>query len=198
MDFEKARIYLIDRLKNELGDHLVYHSVDHTIDVITSCERLAFHEGVNGHDLAIVKTAALFHDAGFIETYDGHEEVSARMALELLPAYGYSEKEIEAVVHLIFATRIPQQPMKHLEKILADADLDYLGRDDLFLISQRLHYELKKLNRITTLRQWHELQLGFLKNHSYFTETAHRLRDGQKQKNIEELEELLGMKSDKF
>ncbi|MBN1339195.1 MAG: HD domain-containing protein [Bacteroidales bacterium] len=191
MDFESVNNYLIRRLKNELSRHLTYHSVEHTLDVIQSCQLLAGHEGVNGPDLILIKTAALFHDAGFIRKYDGHEDVSIELAAEILPHYDYSEKEIEMVASMIIATRIPQQPASLSEKILADADLDYLGRDDLFVISQRLHYELKKINRMSSLRQWHELQLSFLKNHSYFTRSAHRLRDVQKQENIRELEDLL-------
>ena len=44
--------------------------------------------------------------------------------------YGYSENHIKIVKGLINATRVSQNPKNHLEKILCDADLDYLGRSD--------------------------------------------------------------------
>ena len=68
MDFEGAKKYTLERLRNELNDKLHYHSVEHTLDVLDSVTRLAKLENVNGHDQILLKTAALFHDLGFVET----------------------------------------------------------------------------------------------------------------------------------
>jgi hypothetical protein len=95
---------------------------------------------------------------------------------------------------MIISTEIPQHPTNLLEKIMADSDLDYLGRDDLFVIGQRLQYEWKLQGKISTLKEWHKRQLDFLKSHNFFTESAKKLRNGKKQKNIEELEKLLCLK----
>lgn len=195
MDFEKLKKDIIEILRRGLDDYLVYHSLDHTLDVLDAVIRLGEMEGVNGHELTILKTAALFHDAGFINKYEGHEEESALMVREMLPQYGYSSADVDAICDMIMATQVPQQPGNLLEKILADADLDYLGRDDLFLISQRLHYELRKLNKVSSLREWHEKQLDFLKEHSYFTSSAQKLRKKGKKDNIRELENLLCRKN---
>ena len=92
---------------------------------------------------------------------------------------------------MINSTEIPQSPETHLEMIIADADLDYIGRDDIFLIGQRLQYEWLKIGKISTLKEWHEKQLNFLKKHTYFTKSAKKLREKKKQENIQEIEELL-------
>ncbi len=47
MDFEGAKKYTLQRLRNELNDNLHYHSVDHTLDVLESVTRLAEMENVN-------------------------------------------------------------------------------------------------------------------------------------------------------
>ncbi len=146
------------------------------------------------HDQLLLKTAALFHDLGFIETYDGHENASIRMAKEILPAYGYSDNDIKVIEGLIRSTEIPQTPKNHLQQIMADADLDYLGRDDLYVIGQRLQYEWQLHGKISSLREWHEKQLNFLKVHNYFTESAKKLRNQRKQENIKELETLMCVK----
>ena len=39
------------------------------------------------------------------------------------------------------ATEIPQNPKTHLEMIMCDADLDYLGRYDFETISNNLYTE---------------------------------------------------------
>ena len=161
---------------------------------MTSAEKLSEMEGVNGMDVNLIKTAALFHDIGFVETYDGHEKVSIEFAKDILPGYGYSEKDISQIAGMIKSTEIPQSPNNHLEMILADADLDYIGRDDIFIIGQRLQYEWKIIGKISTLREWHEKQLEFLKTHQYFTQSAKKLRNKQKLKNIHELEMLLYIK----
>lgn len=195
MDFEALKKLVLERLNAELSEDLTYHCVEHTLDVLEAAENICKLEGVNGHDLCLVKTAALFHDFGFVETYDGHEDMSIIKAHEILPRFGYSEDDINRIAGIINSTRIPQNPTNKLEEILADADLDYLGRDDLFLIGQRLQYEWKVLGKVSSLREWHEKQLGFIKNHKYFTESSKTLRNEKKQENIKEIEELLCIKN---
>lgn len=191
MDFEAVKKYVLELLRTELNDNLTYHSIDHTIDVMEASERICEMEGVNGHDRSLVKTAALFHDLGFVEVYDGHEDLSIQKAGEILPRFGYNENDISKIAGMIRSTRIPQNPMNKLEEILADADLDYLGRDDLFIIGQRLQYEWKLLGKVSTIREWHEKQLQFLKSHHFFTESSKNLRNDKKKENIHELETLL-------
>lgn len=194
MDFEGAKKYTLNRLSNELNDKLHYHSVEHTLDVLDAVTRLAKMEDVNDHELVLLRTAALFHDLGFIETYDGHEDASIRIAYEVLPEFGYSNNDLKIIEGLIRSTEIPQTPTTHLEQIMADADLDYLGRDDLYVIGQRLQYEWQLHGIVSSLREWHEKQLKFLKVHNYFTKSAKKLRDKRKQENIKELETLMCVK----
>ncbi len=194
MDFEGVNQFVIKKLSAELSKNLYYHSLEHTMDVMEAVDRLADLEKVNGHEKMLLKTGALFHDLGFCETYDGHEDVSIRLAKELLPQYGFSSAEIAVVEGLIKCTEIPQSPKNHLEEIMADADLYYLGRDDIFLTGQKLQYEWKLRGKISTLREWHEIQLRFIRNHKYFTPSAQKLREQGKQENIKQLEILLCLK----
>ncbi len=194
MDFDAAKQFVLKKLGKELSKDLTYHSVGHTLDVMMAARRLGEMEGLSNEQVCLVETAALFHDIGFTETYDGHEDVSIQIVREVLPDFGYSQEDIETIINLIVATEIPQNPQNHLEEILADADLDYIGRDDMFLIGQRLQFEWYRHGIIKTLREWHEKQIDFLKKHRYFTKSAHKLREPKKQENIRELEELLNIK----
>jgi predicted metal-dependent HD superfamily phosphohydrolase len=194
MNFEGVRNFVIEKLRRELNSNLYYHSLEHTLDVEKAVARLADLENVNGHEKYLLKTGALFHDLGFVETYDGHEDVSIRMAQEMLPEFGYNPSDIKIIQGLIKCTEIPQSPKNHLEKIMADADLDYLGRDDIFLTGQKLQYEWKLRGKVSSLREWHETQLKFIKNHNYFTPSAKKLREEGKQSNIQQLEILMCLK----
>jgi uncharacterized protein len=69
MKFEEAKNYILTRLRQELPRDLYYHGLHHTLDVCQSVEDLAAAERINGESLVLLKTAAVFHDSGFLERY---------------------------------------------------------------------------------------------------------------------------------
>jgi uncharacterized protein len=115
---------------------------------------------------------------------DNHEMVGAQYANSILPQFGYSPEQIKVVEGIILATRIPQMPQNLLEEIVADADLDSLGRVDFWNRSLALRTEMAMLGSYFTDQEWCERQRGFLRQHHYFTVSARRLRDDQKQNNL--------------
>lgn len=185
MYFEKAKTFILAKLKSELRPEFSYHSFDHVIDVYSAAEKLAVSENIGPDEKKLLLTAALFHDAGFIVGPQDHEEESCRIAGKYLPNYGYNEADIATIAGMIIATRLPQQPTTLLEEIIADADLDYLGRDDFFLISDRLYQEFLSTGVVKDYDDWNKLQVRFFENHHYFTASAKRLRDKEKAKNLE-------------
>jgi uncharacterized protein len=111
--------------------------------------------------------------------------------MDVLPSFGYSSEDVQVVRWAILATALPQAPNNLLEQILTDADLDVLGRDDFMKRSDDLRHELASLGKEFTDEQWYNSQIKFVENHSYFTASAHALRDLQKQKNTDELRKTL-------
>lgn len=179
---------IIELLKENLAPFLTYHNYKHTEHVIFMSEHIAIKEGASESDILLIKTAALFHDAGFIyTTSEGHEEESIRFAKEKLPQYGYSRKEIECIAGMINATAIPQKPKTKNECILADADLEYLGTDHFERIGNNLYLELKHSSPNLTLSEWNRIQINFLHSHSYQTSFCITERTTIKKKNIEKL-----------
>ena len=85
-------------------------------------------------DFFILKTAVLFHDMGYINQYENNETIGVEYARKFLPEYGYFKIQIEKISKLILVTKVPQTPKNKLEKIICDADLDYLGREDFINI----------------------------------------------------------------
>src|SRR5512146_2926732 len=122
-DFDRAREHALERMARELSPLLVYHSLAHTRDdVVPAAERLAALEGVDGEDLLLLRTAAYYHDIGFVERREDHESAGIRIIREVLPAFGYSSEQVETVCDLVATTRPPQTPHNLVEQILADAD----------------------------------------------------------------------------
>jgi uncharacterized protein len=187
-DFERARRYALQRLEQDLPSNLFYHDVAHTRDdVVPAARRLAALEGLDGEELLLLTTAALYHDLGFIEQYDDNEAIGARIAAQVLPRFGYQPAHVEVVSDIIMATRLPQTPHTLLEEIMADADLDVLGRDDFWIKNVALRAELAAFGRQTSDEEWYRRQLEMLRTHRYFTASARRLRDSGKQKHLEEI-----------
>ena len=187
----KAERHIMRILENQLSPKLLYHSINHTIDVTKAVERLAIMEGITDEDLFLLKSAATYHDAGFIEKYEENEEVGMRLAREILPKYGYTQEQIDVIDGLIKSTSIPQSPTTLLERVMCDADLDYLGRDDFHEIADLLRRELREHGKLDSDKKWDEIQLAFLTQHSYFTESAIQLRREKKLKHIEDIKERL-------
>lgn len=192
MEYHKAKDYIIARMVKDLDPKLTYHNIDHTIDVMNSVSRIAEGEGYHSADLVVMKTAALYHDSGMLKSYMGHEVESAKLVQEILPAFDYSTQEIEQICRMILRTEMPQKAVQNDEKILCDADLDYLGRDDFFWIAQGLRLEWNSMNiKHTTLKEWFEFQVEFMESHTYFTDTAKKHRNQGKEKNLMQIKELL-------
>lgn len=189
--FKKSESRILKLLSEKLPEGLYYHGIHHTIDVTNSAEEIAREEGVEGEDLFLLKTAALFHDAGFVQEYVKNEKIGVTYAREVLPKYGYTSRQIDIIDGIIMATEIPQNPKTHLEMIMCDADLDYLGREDFYEISESLKKELIAFGKIQGDKQWDQMQIPFLEKHVYFTETNKRRRQPNKLKRIEEIKQKL-------
>jgi uncharacterized protein len=161
------------RLQSELAPSLRYHDAVHTLDdVVPATLHLAQAEGVVGLELELLHAAALLHDIGYTRSMEDHEAVGAALAAEILPHYGFDEDEIATVARLILATRIGHRPESLSEAIIADADLDVLGRGDFWHRHRALQRELAELGTVHDDAAWAALQQRFLRQHSYHTAAA--------------------------
>lgn len=185
MKFGKAKAYILARLKKDLPVHLSYHSVEHILDVYKAARQLAKAEHVNRRDTTLLLTAVLFHDSGFLINAVEHEKHSCGIVRDKLPSFEYSSEEIDIICGMIMATKVPQVPYTHLEQIICDADLDYLGRQDFFEIGNRLFTELVVFGVLQNENDWNKMQVRFLENHQFFTDTAKNLRQATKQKHLD-------------
>ncbi len=184
MQFERVKKFILDKLKKELTKNLTYHSLGHIKDVYKAAENLCDLEEVSENDKRLLLTAVLFHDSGFLISQKEHERLSCEIAEQYLPDFGYTDEEIDRIRGMIMATQIPQTPHNKLEKIICDADLDYLGRDDFFTIGDKLFDELVMYGIIDNENEWNKLQVRFLEKHRYFTSSAKKLRKAKKTENL--------------
>ena len=183
----KLRKIVLDKLKANLPDYLSYHGMDHTLDVLNVCEQYIKRLKLNEEERYLLRMGAIVHDMGFLKGPANHEAVGSEMAAEIMTDLGMPENYIEEVKGLVMATKIPQTPLNDLQKIICDADLDYLGRSDYPEISSRLYQELKYMKVLETEEQWKNLQINFLKAHHFQTPFAVKNREPKKQEWLKKL-----------
>jgi uncharacterized membrane-anchored protein YitT (DUF2179 family)/predicted metal-dependent HD superfamily phosphohydrolase len=187
MQYQQVYNFLMPKLEAELPQYYTYHNASHTKNVIAAAEHLGEKEKINDEEMMLLKTAALFHDAGFLQQADGHEEISCIWAREYLPKYGYTDTHIEHICRIIMATRLPQTPVDHLGQILCDADLFYLGREGYAANADKLYEEFKHRGFVKTDAEWQLMQVEFLSNHKFFTGSAVAEIEPVKQKVLNDL-----------
>ncbi len=190
MDFKEAKKYILTRLENELKPNLYYHGIHHTLDVYEASIRIAELEGLSQEEKIIVNTAALYHDSGFIYQYEHNEEVAVKLVELVLPKFGYNEEQIETIGEIILTTRIKSRPQTLLQRVMSDADYDYLGRSDVEKIATTLHKELYEQDFRFTVEEWNQIQIKFLEKHFYYTASSLQLRRPKKLEYYEYLRSL--------
>ena len=191
MNYRGAKTFILKKLEQELKPIYTYHGKHHTLDVLSVTAELCVLEDVGDYETKLLKTAALFHDTGFIYSPANHEATGCDIARDVLPSFEYSEAEIERICGMIMATKIPQTPQNHLEQILADADLDYLGREDFFSIGNTLFQELRILGILQTETEWNRLQIKFLESHRFHTDTNIQRREPAKRRFVDKIKSLV-------
>jgi uncharacterized membrane-anchored protein YitT (DUF2179 family) len=187
INFAELQRQMLSRLEKELPGHLTYHNAGHTREVIDAVADISKEENLTEEETLLLLTAALFHDAGFLRTYNNHEEASCDMAAEILPRYGYTPSQVDIVCQLIMATRLPIHPKGIMEQIICDADLHYLGTDRYFPVSERLYEELKRQGLTHSRQEWQHKEILFLGSHQFYTETAKRLYGEKKAAHLARL-----------
>ncbi|MDG1572028.1 HD domain-containing protein [Robiginitalea sp. M366] len=191
MELENSSLYpdichrILEDLAQKLPSYLTYHCLEHTLDVANVCNRYIDYYMVAEPVARLIRIAAVAHDYGYIYGPKDHEERSITEVRPMLT--DYSEKEIALVEGLIRATKVPQYPRNLYEEILADADLDYLGRGDYEPLSDLLYKEFLHFGVVKNPEEWVQVQIRFLEGHAYHTDWAIRHRVAEKKKVLEAL-----------
>jgi len=181
---------ILTKFDNEIRDDLKYHNRKHTVHVYTQVELLGRAEKVKDEDMLLLRTAGLLHDIGYLVDYTNHKKASCDFTRGFLPGFHYSEGQINKVCKLILATQETREPTNLLERIICDANLDFLGRVDYPTVSLSLYMEMKAMNKVDSFEEWKKTQISLMQNHEFHTNTARILRDVGKKDQLVQLELL--------
>lgn len=181
--------YVKPLLKKMLSPELHFHSLEHTQNVVNASQRIAKMEGIsNIEEEEALLISAWFHDVGYIQQYQNHEEVSQKYAKDFLLGYNADNSTIKDVFECIEATRNGVIPSKCAEWIICDADTFHLSTADYFETLNKLRKEWELVfQKFYTDNEWWEFNLKFLSNHRYYTRYGKEVMEKGKQANIQKI-----------
>jgi predicted metal-dependent HD superfamily phosphohydrolase len=165
-----------------------FHTFDHTRQVVEAAMEIADGFDLTEKEVELLLIAAWFHDTGYVDDPEAHEEKSGERAEAFMENYPFSEDEKKRVRGMILATQVPQKPRTLLEQILCDADLSHLGRKTYWNLCGKLRMELTATqNMLLSEQEWVEQEMAFLKDHQYHTYVANNLYNKGKEKHLKQL-----------
>jgi len=190
---QKAKDYVEILFKDKLSSVYFYHNFIHTTYTINKAEEILKHTPVSEQDQEKVLLALWFHDTGYIECAQNHEEKGVDIMKSFLKNENYPEDYIEDVTKLILATKITYEPQNLLEQIVKDSDCSHFASHDYNDISDALRKEWELTNvRCFSNDEWNAGNLDMLKNkHKFYTDYAKQNWQPLKEKNIKKIEKKL-------
>lgn len=169
----KARAHVKALLKATKPEWVTYHNFEHAKAVAAAGKTIGTSCNLNEEDLEGVILAAWFHDAGYVEAIEGHEERSVEIAAAFLRREGYPPKKIAKVARCIRATKMPQRPRTLMERVLCDADLSHVARKDFPEVSELIRLEIEHhMGRKLSEADWLTMNTLFVAGHRFHTDYA--------------------------
>lgn len=186
---EQSEDFVYNLLKDKLSILYSYHNFFHTTSVVNAVKVLCDNENIEGEDEEKLLIAAWFHDTGYIEGFENHENESIKIVTEFLRGKNKSAEFIEIISSLIAATEKSYEPQNHLEEIIKDADFIHIATSEYVVSCERLRIELKHTLKMEfSDEEWATENLNFLeKSHRFYTNYAKENWQPLKEKNIKKI-----------
>ncbi|WBX77169.1 DUF5706 domain-containing protein [Tenacibaculum ovolyticum] len=180
--------FVINLLNENLKASFVYHSISHTQRVVEKTKELIEGMAIDEKSAEILLIAAWFHDVGYMESIENHEEESIKVAEVFLRKHKVSDDVIQTVSKLILATKMGVSPLNELEKVIRDADCAHIGSKNFgdYTSLLRKEWELTK-GYVVSDAKWNEENIQFLTNHRFYTDFAAKNWSKGESKNLAQL-----------
>ena len=181
--------YVKSLFNDNSSEDLIYHNINHTTDVVITSEKIGHSSSLDNEQMEVLLIAAWFHDVGYIDTYEDHEEKSVIAARSFLAEHDYPKNRIDEISSAILATKVPQSPQNIIQDVLCDADLHHLGSKDFSNKNELFRVEYENINK----KIWHELDwlkdtIEFMRNHTFHTKYSKERFDEIKKENLLKLQ----------
>ena len=189
----KSSSEFVTKLLNEnLPSEFTYHNHIHAREVFEAVTELGKNSSLPNEELEIIQVAAWFHDTGFIRSYLDHEYKSIEIVKEYLENIHYPEEKIDKITDIIIMTEMGNIPASLSEKIMRDADILHIGKEEFYSKSLTLKSEWESIDRKKfTELEWLQSSLEFINSTLFYTDYAKSKYERGRQKNISRLNEMI-------
>lgn len=186
---QKTEEFVTDILLNKLDKKFLYHNLKHTQRVVKSTEELLEHYNLSETENEQLMLAAWFHDVGYSQGTENHEEKSCQMARKFFQDENYDADGIATIERLIMATKMGYEPQSLDEEIIRDADASHFGQKSYWQTTGFLREELKLLDIADySAKEWREKNIKMFRvHHRYYTDYAKENWESRKLKNLKKL-----------
>ena len=190
---QKAETYVFSLFKDKLSPDYIYHNFNHTLRVVNDAKLISYEEGLSESETEEIILAAWFHDTGYVEGHDEHEEKSSVIAQKFLKENNYPDERINNIINLIKVTKLGVEPQTLTECIMKDADCSHFSDKNYCALSELLRAEWKIThNKQFTDLEWAVLNRSVLiQKHHFYTNYAQQKLQPLKEANIAELQAII-------
>jgi predicted metal-dependent HD superfamily phosphohydrolase len=98
---QKARAHVGALIKERKPEGVRYHDFNRAESVVKTCQAIGTASNLDEESFEVLSLAAWFHDVGYVEGIEGHEERSVEMANLFLRQNGYPKRKIAQVAGCI-------------------------------------------------------------------------------------------------
>lgn len=175
-------------LAEYLPPRYVFHDFNHAKATAKVAAELTQDSDLPAGERNALLISAWFHDVGYTEGAEGHEERSAERAKAFLESSKATEEIDKALVEsLILSTKDSYKPKSRLEQWLHDAHYSFLGRKRFERRGQLLRLEEETLaDQDFSNHEWERRLLELQLDTKFLTPEAHEAFASRKNKNIAE------------
>ncbi|MEP6846843.1 MAG: Pycsar system effector family protein [Panacibacter sp.] len=186
--YKKIEDYVTGLFEQMHAPALVFHSLEHTQNVVKRTQEIAGHYKVTEDEMLILYTAAWFHDTGHLFTEPAkHEKMSCEVMRKFMKDQVEDEKIIEQVEACIMATKFPRNPQNLLQQIICDADTYHLGTKEFKDTNKRAFEERSLRSGDSDKDKFDADTIEMLDTHQFYTNYAKELLSERKEENMKKL-----------
>jgi HD superfamily phosphodiesterase len=180
--------YISALLAEKLPENFIYHNFNHALLVKKYAEIIGAHADLPADEMNILRICALFHDVGYINSFEQYNEESIVIASAFLAEHEVDQKTTDHISEIIRATKLPQSPKDKIAEVLCDADMMYIAAESAIEQFDLLYDESAMQKPKFEKRPVYEKKyIDFFATHTYFTEYGRTILQPQKEVTVKRI-----------
>jgi predicted metal-dependent HD superfamily phosphohydrolase len=184
--------YISALLAEKLPENIIFHNFNHAIQVKKYAETIGEQAGLTADEMNILRISALFHDAGYVNSFEKYNEESIAIASAFLAEHKVDPLTIDHISEIIGATRLPQEPKDKIAEVLCDADMMYIASESCIeqfdLLNDENAMSKPKHGKRPAIEKG---SIDFFTSHTYFTEYGKTILQPKKEAAVKRISERL-------